>query len=273
MDITNLKTLKTLLEKHGLWAKKRFGQNFLINRNIVEKIIKTGEINDKDIIIEIGPGPGVLTQELCKKAQKVICIEMDREMIPLLKEATQEFRNTEILQLDGLTYEPQEKNYKLIANLPYNVATAIIKHFLFQKNRPSLIVVMTQLEVAEKMCALRGNMNVLALTIQPFGKPKIIAQIPPGNFYPAPKVTSAIIKIEPLDSPLVPENYKEKYFQIIHAAFHQKRKMLAGTLAKSLKIEKSEVEKILESCGISKTARPQELTIQNWTEFVEKINL
>ncbi|MEK7544940.1 MAG: 16S rRNA (adenine(1518)-N(6)/adenine(1519)-N(6))-dimethyltransferase RsmA [Patescibacteria group bacterium] len=271
MDLTNLKDLKILLEKHGIWAKKRFGQNFLINRNIVEKIIKTGEVGEKDTIIEIGPGPGVLTQELCKKAKKVICIEMDREILPLLEETTSEFHNKEILEQDGLNYEPNETNYKLIANLPYNIATAIIRSFMMKKNKPSLMVVMTQLEVAEKMCANPGNMNVLALTIQPFGKPKIAMHVPGSSFYPAPKVTSAILRIEPLDSPLIPENLREKYFQVIHAAFHQKRKMMAAVVAKNLGREKVEIEDALESCGISKTTRPQELSIQNWIDFLKKL--
>lgn len=264
MELTNLAELKALLEKHHLWAKKSFGQNFLIHKPTLEKIITAGEIQKDDKVLEIGPGPGVLTRELCKHAGKVITIEKDRQVIPLLQETTAESQNLEILEEDALEYisavrDFQRFNYKLIANLPYNIATPLLRNILLN-NPPKLIVVLTQLEVAQKMCAQPGDMNVLALSIQPFGYPKIIAKVSPQAFFPPPKITSAIVKIEPYKTPLISPEIQEQYFALIHKAFGQKRKQLASTL----KIPK---EKLME-IGLKPNARPQELTIEDWKALV-----
>lgn len=263
--LANLKTLKTLLQKHSLWAKKRLGQNFLINPHILDKIVAAADIQKTDEILEIGPGPGVLTRELCLLAKKVTTVEKDAAMIPLLQETTREFKNLEICLLDAIKFAESShfqklKSYKLIANLPYNIATPLLRKFLQSKNPPCLIVVLAQLEVAQKICAAPPNMNVLSLTIQISGKPKIIAKISPQAFFPPPKVTSAILRIVSYEKPLIPAPLQKKYFDLIHKAFTHKRKQLAGIL----KIPKEK----LTALGLSKNIRPQELNIEDWIRLI-----
>lgn len=264
--LTNFNTLKNLLQKHNLWAKKRLGQNFLINPHILDKIIATAEIQKSDEILEIGPGPGVLTRELCFRAKKVMAVEKDAAMIPLLQETAREFKNLEIYLLDALKFRESShfqklKSYKLIANLPYNIATPLLRNFLQSKSPPLLIVVLTQLEVAQKICAAPPNMNVLGLTIQISGKPKIIAKIAPNSFFPAPKVTSAILRIQSYEKPLIPAEQQKKYFNFIHKAFTHKRKRLAKTL--------NIAEESLTALNLSENIRPQELSIEDWIRLIK----
>lgn len=261
MDLIGISNLKSLLEKHNLWIKKRLGQHFLINPHVLQKIVETANIQPNDEIIEIGPGPGVLTRELCAQAKKVTTVEKDHNIIPLLRETTSEFLNLKIIEQDALKFTPPAIKYKLVANLPYNIATPLLRNFLQLKNPPTLIVVLTQLEVAQKICARHGDMNVLALGVQIYGKPKIIAKISPQSFFPAPKVISAILQIEPYKKPLVPKHQQKNYFELIHKAFSQKRKRLSKTLKISVKT--------ITELGLNENIRPQELKIEDWIGLIK----
>jgi 16S rRNA (adenine1518-N6/adenine1519-N6)-dimethyltransferase len=266
-DIANIKYLLTIFagKKSG---KHRLGQNFLTSEHALDQIIKTAEINEKDTIIEIGPGLGVLTYELTKRAKKVIAIEMDPEMVHVLKntlirEPTS--KNLTVIEKDALNFDPEtiKTPYKLVANLPYNVATPLLKKFLVTSvHRPSRVTVLVQKEVAEKACANTGDHSVLSLTIQPFGRAKIIAYVPPSSFYPAPKVTSAILLIEPHKTPLLAPHLQRNYFSLIHAAFGQKRKTLLNSLQSI--IPKSDLAKLLSKANINPVTRPQELAVEDW---------
>lgn len=274
--ITSTSYIKHLLEKYSTQAKKTFGQNFLINEHVLEQIVAAANIQPTDTIVEIGPGLGVLTRELCLRAKKVIAIEKDRTMLEVLKETILE--NTAeasgkitFFEQDALTFDPSAigEPYKLVANLPYNVATPILENFLvkaaYSQHQPTKIVVLVQKEVAEKACARTGDLSVLSLTLQPYGTPKVIAHVPSGSFFPPPKVTSSILEITPHPAPLLPENLRSRYFQLIHAAFSQKRK----TLGKSLQqiMSKEDAHLCLSEAGIPEIMRPQDIELTSWLKL------
>lgn len=273
-DITYIKSLLAIFADSGS-AKKRFGQNFLTSEHVLQQIINAAEITDQDTIVEIGPGLGVLTHELTQRAKKVITIEMDHEMVSILKKTLAReptAKNLTILEQDALRFnisaDPtlNHEPYKLVANLPYNVATPLLKKFLVDaiptNSQPTRIVVLVQKEVAEKACAKPGDHNVLSLTLQPFGTASIIASVPPSSFYPSPKVTSSILLITPYETPLLPENLTKSYFRFIHAAFSQKRKMLGKSLQQI--VPKEAIRELLSKANIPPEIRPQELTIDHW---------
>lgn len=279
-DISNIKYLLNIFVNKAS-AKKQFGQNFLTNEHVLAQIVEAAEINDKDTIIEIGPGLGVLTHELTQRAKKVTSIEMDREMVNILEKTLAReptAKNLTIINQDALKFSPEinpltAKPYKLVANLPYNVATAILHNFLvktaYTQHQPTLIVVLVQKEVAEKACATTGDHNVLSLTLQPFASLKIISHVAPSSFYPAPKVTSSILKITPRTLPLLEKDYFSTYFKLIHSAFTQKRKTLTNGLQSI--IPKQDLTELLTKAKIDPMARPQHLSIEQWTDLAKII--
>lgn len=252
MDLTNRKTLFEILTKYDLFAKKRFGQNFLISREDLEKIVETGEIKDTDHILEIGPGLGTLTLELCKKAKKVTTIEADKTLIPVLKENLRAFGNIEIINADALKTPPPKGKYKVIANIPYQITSPLLTLFLTAENRPEKIVFLVQKEVAEKICNTKKQ-SILSLQVQMFGNPKIIQKIPRTHFYPAPKVESAILKIDVYEYPLA-ENPK-KVMEIAKKAFSKKRKKLSNS------IKTADIR--------FKDKRPEDLHIKDWETILQ----
>lgn len=261
-NLTQISTIKNLLALLDTRAKKSFGQHFLINEHVLETIIKTAQLDANDTVVEVGPGLGVLTQELCAHAKNVIAIEKDADMVSLLPQ-TIPAKNLTIVHEDALNFDPTAHSpYKLIANLPYNVATPILQNFLTSTHPPTRIVVLIQKEVAEKCCASPGDMNVLALTIQPYAEPHIIATVPQQAFYPPPRVTSSVLLLEPRATPLLTEKTAPVYFSLIHAAFAQKRKTLLNSLQKIL--SKEEITTLLKTEGISPGDRPQHLTLAQW---------
>lgn len=247
--------------------KKSLGQNFLTNPRIVEKIIETADLTGSETVIEVGPGFGILTEELLKHAKKVIAIEKDARLFEILQE---KFKNQidsgklELIHADALKFPPPKEPYAWIANIPYSITSPLLDHFIREnpENLPQRAVLLVQKEVAQKLCAKHPKMNVLALHVQTFGNPEIIADVSRANFKPAPKVDSAIIRIEFPKTPKIPElktkaDY-EKYFSLIHKAFSQKRKMLRRTLPPEL----------LKKAGITETRRPETLSLKEWTGLV-----
>jgi len=264
MDLTNKGDLIKFLQQNDLWAKKRFGQNFLINKSVLGKIIETGEITDKDHIVEVGPGLGTLTLELEKYAEKVTTIEADRNLIPIIKKYV---KKAEIINQDALKFTPPASKYKVIANIPYNITSPLLTHFLTAAKRPEKIVFLVQKEVADKICAKEGDMNVLAINVQVFGQPHIVAKVSPGSFYSAPKVDSAILEIDVFKEPLI-EDY-ESFIKIVKAGFSQKRKKLINSISSTLKISTRDLEPLLAEY---KDKRAQDLLIKDWGMLCKRFN-
>ena len=252
--------LQNLMSKYGIYPKKSLGQNFLMDENILNKIIEAGEIKEGEKAIEIGPGLGFLTGKLIERGAKVTALELDTSLIELLKH---EHKEAEILNVDALKYDPPAATYKIIANIPYYITSPLISHFLEAKNKPSTMVLLVQKEVAEKICAAEGDLNVLAIHVQIYGKPEIVAKVSRECFYPAPNVDSSIIKIDVFKKPLV-EN-PEKFLKIVHAGFAHKRKTIYNSLIRGIaNIDHEQAREALNKCKIDEKRRAQTLTIEEW---------
>jgi 16S rRNA (adenine1518-N6/adenine1519-N6)-dimethyltransferase len=237
-------------------AKKSLGQNFLQDRSVLEKIIETADISSSDEIVEVGPGHGILTEELAKSAKKVTTIELDKELIPGLKVVFALHDNIELIHQNALDFPPPKTPYKLVANIPYYITSPLISHFLHTDNRPTKIVLLVQKEVAQKICADK-KLSVLALHVQNFGKPQIVDIVPPSAFRPRPKVDSAILQIEVFKKPII-EDYKA-FFKLAHQAFSLSRKKLSNSL-NNIK------DKLIELDIQDK--RPEHLTLEDWKKLL-----
>jgi 16S rRNA (adenine1518-N6/adenine1519-N6)-dimethyltransferase len=247
---------------------KRLGQHFLRQKSVLTKIIEAASLRKSDLVVEIGPGLGVLTKELAAKAGQVIAIEKDSRLIPLLKEKFAKTSNVKIIEgdarrlLDARRLPLATRRYKVVANLPYYAATHIIRQFLESPCPPKLMVVMLQKEVAQRICSQPPHMNLLAVAIRFYAKAEIIVSVPKTAFWPAPKVDSAIIKLKTQSAK---RKIDEKlFFKIIKAGFSQPRKTLLNNLSAKLVFPKSEVEKKLTAVGINPKARPSELSLKHW---------
>jgi len=269
MEQYSAENVKNILEKFNTKPKKGLGQNFLIDKNILQKIIESSDIKPEDIILEVGPGVGALTQELAKKAQKVIAVEKDETMCKILKEDLKDFKNIEIINEDILKFKIEEKKYKVIANIPYYLTSPLIRKFLEEGNQPQEIILMIQKEVAQRICSKVPDMNLLAVSVQFYADPKILFTVSKNSFWPIPKIDSAIIKITPRDNSKTIDS--DLFFKVVKAGFSQPRKQLAGNLSKILKIEKKEAIDWLSKNNLNPTQRAETLTIEDWKNLAMSI--
>ncbi|MDO8486548.1 MAG: 16S rRNA (adenine(1518)-N(6)/adenine(1519)-N(6))-dimethyltransferase RsmA [Candidatus Staskawiczbacteria bacterium] len=265
-DLSSIKTLKEILAKYEIKPSKGMGQNFLVNKLALEKIIKSADLKSDDIVLEVGPGIGTLTIELAKTVKKVIAIEKDKYMCQILKETLKNYRNVEIINGDVLkTTIELPKPYKLVANIPYYLTSPLIRKFLENhpnNKQPEEIILMVQKEVAQRICNSPPNMSLLAVSVQFYATAKIISYVKKENFWPKPKVDSAIIKITPHKK--APQISNELFFKIVKAGFSQPRKQLGNNLSKMLKIDKDTIFKILLLSDIEPKRRAETLSINDW---------
>lgn len=272
MELTSPKIIKNLLEKYETRPSKRLGQNFLIDKNVLQKIITSSDIKPSDTILEVGPGIGTLTTELAKAAKKVIAVEKDKIMIEILKETLKDFHNIEIVNADILHYAPQIKNYKIIANIPYYLTSPLIRKFLEEKNPPSEIILMLQKEVAQRICAKPPKMSLLAISVQFYADAKIVSNVSKNCFWPSPKVDSAIIKITPKIS-----GHRESadlFFKIVKAGFSQPRKQLVNNLTtlktlNGVKLDKYAATDWLLKNNLKPNQRAETLSVNDWVNLAK----
>lgn len=251
---------------------KSRGQNFLIDKNVLSKIVAAAELKPSDTVVEIGAGTGILTAELAKRAGQVAAFEVDKKLIPVLQKNLKDFYNIEIINNDILKSLKSLKDYKIVANIPYNITSAVLEKFLSAQNKPTLMVLLVQREVAERVCAKPGEMSILSVTVQYYGEPEIVAVVPPVAFWPRPKVESAILKINVGANGRSPVSINEKFFfQAIKAGFSRRRKMLKNALKSlnslSIKLSEKEIVEILAKTGLSPSVRAQELSIREWVKL------
>jgi 16S rRNA (adenine1518-N6/adenine1519-N6)-dimethyltransferase len=274
---------KDLLQQYDLQARKGLGQHFLVNSGILDRITHAAELSPTDLILEVGPGIGVLTRELVQQAGWVIAIELDARLAEMAKEILQPAANFSVVNQDVLKVEPldviqQEKakfpltitepyKYKLVANLPYYITQPIIRHFCEARLKPGVMVIMVQKEVAQNIAAKPGDLGLLAVSVQYYGKPEIVGYVPARNFYPAPKVDSAILKITLYPEPPLKVNSEKTFFKIVRAGFCARRKQVANSLAQGLDISKPEVLSLMNEAGVSPQKRPEALTLEEWAQL------
>jgi 16S rRNA (adenine1518-N6/adenine1519-N6)-dimethyltransferase len=275
MNLLSPKETKELLAKHGTRPSKGLGQNFLIDKNVLDKIVNSADIKPSDIILEVGPGIGTLTQELAKKAKKVVAVEKDSTMCKILKETLSSYKNIEIINGDILKLDPKPYTlnpHKVVANIPYYLTSPLIRRFLEASNPPSEMILMLQKEVAQRICSKPPNMSLLAVSVQFYADPKIISYVSKNCFWPAPKVDSAIIKIIPHKSALPSASFRLDFFKVVKAGFSQPRKQLGGNLSKVLKISKEKVAVWLLKNKIDPAQRAETLSIKDWENLTEVHN-
>jgi len=278
-----LNEIKYLLHQYGIKPSKGKGQNFLISQNVIKKIIEAADLKKEDCILEIGPGFGILTEELLKTCQKVLAVELDKNLVFFIRKKFKGAKNLIILENDILKIKNegivkllncQNAGYKVVANLPYAITKPIIKKFLTYKPKPKEMVILVQKEVAQKIAAKPGQMSLLSLSVQVYGQIKIIDYVAKSNFYPQPEVDSAILKIRLWPQFFAPEIVKflgekgkfdeKNFWQIVKFGYSSPRKQLQNNLAAGLKLSKNEVKKALKLANLNEKIRAQELTLQNW---------
>lgn len=276
MKYSNIPPLNAaaVLKRYGLRADKALGQNFLQDDSVLEKIANAAEILEDDCVLEIGPGLGSLTRYLAVSAKKVTAVELDFDLLAPLQAVLQPYQNVQVVHGDILKLSISklidQPNYIVAANIPYNITSAIIRHLLEGDIKPRRVVLTIQKEVAERICAKPGDLSLLALSVQVYGKPTIAAKIPAGAFHPAPKVDSAILRIDIYNEPLVPHELINTFFKLTKAGFGQKRKTLRNSLASGLHIPAAESEALLTSAGIDYMRRAETLSIEEWKSLCEK---
>lgn len=267
-----LKEIKKILSKTQTIPSKKLGQNFLIKEKIIKKIIEIAKIKPTDTILEIGPGPGNLTQELAKKAKMVVAVEKDPKMVEIAKMTLNSFKNVKIIQGNILQFTSEElqltNDYKVIANLPFYLTGAVIKKFLEEKNPPKEMILMVQKEVAQRICARPPKMNVLALFVQFYAKASLELLVPKDFFWPKPKVDAAIVKIV-LKKTYFPPRFREYFFKIVKAGFSHPRKQLINNLTSSLGKDKIEIKKLLLKNGINPSQRAENLSLETWLKLTK----
>ncbi|PWH13723.1 MAG: ribosomal RNA small subunit methyltransferase A [Anaerolineae bacterium] len=263
-----------LLRQHGLRPDKSLGQNFLQDPAALEKIVQAAELCPNDWVLEIGPGVGSLTRYLAISAQTVIAVELDTSLLPILKTVLAPYPNTHIIEGNILHVSPATlslpEGYLVVANIPYYITSAIFRHLLETPPRPRRIVLTIQKEVAQRICAAPGEMSLLALSVQVYGQPRLVAHIPAGAFYPAPKVDSAVIRVDLYPQPLIDLPRLERFFQLARAGFSQKRKTLRNSLSAGLKISANEATQLLKRAGLDPMRRAETLSIEEWRMLTER---
>ncbi|MDO8571426.1 MAG: 16S rRNA (adenine(1518)-N(6)/adenine(1519)-N(6))-dimethyltransferase RsmA [bacterium] len=258
------------LLEHGVNPKHHRGQNFLIDKNILHKIVDAADIKKTDVIVEIGAGLGTLTCELAKKAKKVFAVEIDKDLLPLLKENTAAYRNVTIIKDDALEvslsrYGKKDGSYKVVANIPYHITSRLIRLFLEEHPKPSSLVLLIQKEVAQRIGAKPPHSSLLSLSVQYYAEPRILFSVSRNCFSPKPNVESAVIRLDVIPSSHLPkQTEQDAFFRLIKAGFAAKRKFLANNLASGLDISPVTIREAFLTLHISEKARAQELSLEQW---------
>lgn len=281
-ELTDLSVIRALCEKYDFALSKGFGQNFIINPGLPPKIVDTSGVDKRYGVIEIGPGIGVLTRELAKRAAKVVSIEVDERLPPLLAETMAGVDNFKLVLQDVLKVDLKAliaeefpgMPVAVCANLPYYITSPILMRLLEEKLPIRHITVMVQKEAAQRITAAPGSREAGAISyaVAYYAKPRLLFSVQPGSFYPPPKVTSAVIQLEVRQSPAVETADEAGFFRLIRAAFSQRRKTAANSVSGALGIPKAAVMSALEAAGLPATARPEQLTLEDFSRLQRQLD-
>ena len=266
--------VKDFLLEYDLRPRKSLGQNFLSDNGALAKIVNAAEITSEDVVLEIGAGLGSLTRFLASAAKRVVAVEIDQHMLPILQQVLLPFNNVEIVHGDMLEQDPMEmmdgEAYVCIANIPYYITSALMRHLLESSLRPRRIVFTMQQEVAARICTKADEKHsLLSLSVQVYGAPRVVAKLPAGAFYPPPKVDSATLRVDLYEEPRIPQGHIDTFFQLAKAGFSQKRKNLRNSLSGGLHISKEDVEALLGKAEIDTSRRAETLSIEEWGRLTE----
>ncbi len=270
-DLSNPAVVRQLLQRHGVRPQKTFGQYWLEDHQALGRIVAAAELAPGGAALEVGAGMGVLTVALAQAvgpAGRVVAVEIERDVLAILREVTAPLSQVEIVPRNLLEVEPGEvfqgMPYALVANLPYYITASALRHFLECAQPPQRMVVLVQQEVAERLTATPGNLSLLGVSVQYYGKTSLIAHVPAASFYPPPRVDSAIVRIDLYEQPLLPGVEREQFFQVVRAGFSQKRKTLRNALMLGLDQPAGPVEAWLSAAGIDGRRRAETLSLEEW---------
>jgi 16S rRNA (adenine1518-N6/adenine1519-N6)-dimethyltransferase len=275
METRAMTNPKTLLEDYEIAPKKSLGQNFLHDPNTLEKIVATAELMPEDTVLEIGAGTGMLTKVLAESARHVVSVEIDDRMRPILERELADYKNVYLLFEDFLKVDVLNligtKDFVVVANVPYYITSAIIRHLLDNHRRPRRIVLTVQNEVAERIIAEPPNMSLLAVSVQFYGEPHIVTRLKPGVFWPRPDVDSAVLVIDTYDNFPVDVPSAKAFFSVVRAGFSQKRKQLKNSLSGGLGVKSSIAGEMLNAAGLDPTRRAETLTLEEWAALTRNV--
>jgi 16S rRNA (adenine1518-N6/adenine1519-N6)-dimethyltransferase len=281
-NLSNISVIRDVLSRHGFSFSKGLGQNFLINPTVCPRMAEMGNAQPGWGMIEIGAGVGVLTAELAQRADKVVCIEIDSRLLPILDETLAEYDNIKIVNQDVLKVDL----HKLIAeefpnmpvavcaNLPYYITSPIIMNLLESRLPISSLTVMVQKEAAQRICAMPGSREVgaVSIAVRYYCEPKVLFQVSRGSFMPAPDVDSTVIRLDIRKQPEVDVKREEDFFRVVKAAFSQRRKTLSNTLSSGLSMNKTQIAELLECAGVASNLRAEQLSMQQFADIANALN-
>ena len=269
--------VRRLLEQWDLRPSKGLGQNFLVDQAALDKIVAAAELTPQDIVLEIGAGLGTLTRELARSAAHVVAVELDRRLMPVLRSVLSDLDNVTLVQGDILDLDPASliqtasnhlppptPHYKVVANLPYYITSAVLRHLLEASLKPRRMVLTVQREVAERIVAAPGQMSLLAVSVQFYGLPRRLFRIKPGSFYPSPSVESAVVQVDLYTTSPIRVEDPAGFFRVVRAGFSQRRKQLRNCLAAGLGHPPEEVAASLTEAGVDPRRRAQTLSLEEW---------
>lgn len=281
-NLTNILTIKDLLSRHGFTFSKALGQNFLINPSVCPRMAQFCGADEGVGVIEVGPGFGVLTHELCKRADKVVSIELDKRLMPVLEETMAEHKNFSVINEDILKIDLHKlikdefKGMRVVvcANLPYYITSPVIMKLLEEKLPIESITVMVQKEAAQRICAQVGTRDSSALTVAVnyYSEPKLLFYVSSGSFMPAPKVDSAVIRLDVSGEPRAKCKNEKMFFKVVKAAFSQRRKTVLNSISSGMSIAKADVEKALFDSDVSLTARAEQLALEDFAKIADRLH-
>jgi 16S rRNA (adenine1518-N6/adenine1519-N6)-dimethyltransferase len=273
--------IRELLQRYGIRPSKGLGQNLLVADSAYERIIAASELTRDDFVLEIGPGLGTLTRRLADVAGHVTAVELDARMVTVLVDTLGDRTNVTVREGDILEIQPETlvtepaaascRRYKVVANLPYYITSRVLRHLLTATVRPSLLTVMVQKEVADRIIARPGELSLLAVSVQAYGEATLVCAIPPSAFFPIPRVSSAVLSIRTFPEPAVARAREERFFNVVRAGYQQRRKQLHNSLVANLGLGAARVDEALKAAAIAAQARPQMLDVAAWLRLTEAL--
>lgn len=267
---------RAVLRRHSIHPDRNLGQNFLVEPAALEKVVRAAGLSGSEVVLEIGAGLGALTRRLAEEAKSVVAVEFDRRIIPALEESVGDLDNVTVIVADALRLDLREtmggQDYSVVANIPYNITSALIRKLMEADHRPREVILTIQKEVAERITAEAGDMSLLALSVQLYGRPVLKAEIPRDSFYPSPDVDSAVLFIDVDPNVTYSRAELDGIFELAKAGFGQRRKQLRNSLSSGLGVPKASVASWLASAGLGRKSRAQELSVEQWRRLARAVN-
>ncbi len=273
-NLTSIKHIRQICKDIGLQPSKERGQNFLLNSDVIDKMIQSAELDKQDTVLEIGPGLGILTQSLVNSTHQVIAVEWDKRLHYFLKQHFKDCKNLKLIRADFLDIyqsildkELYQTNYKVVANLPYQISSNVLRNLLEVKHKPKLAVVMLQKEVGDRIIETNNKSSLISLMVNFYARSSMVAKVNKVNFWPPPKVDSVVLKLDDIKN--IDEKYSRQFFKLARLGFANKRKMLKNNLATLF--ERELLNKIFKELGLSAKVRAEDLALAEWKRLVEKL--